>query len=32
MAGYEKKLIEGLILDPDDVDIFRQLADFYITE
>lgn len=32
MAGYEKKLIEGLILDPDDIDIFRQLADFYFTD
>lgn len=32
MAGYEKKLIEGLILDPDDIDIFRQLADFYFSE
>lgn len=32
LAGYEKKLIEGLILDPDDIDIFRQLADFYFGE
>lgn len=32
MAGYEKKLIEGLILDPDDIDIYRQLADFYFSD
>ena len=32
MAGYEKKLIEWLILDPDDIDIYRQLADFYFSE
>lgn len=32
LAGYEKKLIEGLILDPTDIDIFRQLADFYFSE
>lgn len=32
MAGYEKKLIEWLILDPDDIDIYRQLADFYFSD
>lgn len=32
LAWYEKKLIEWLILDPDDIDIYRQLADFYFSE
>lgn len=32
LAGYEKKLIEGLMLEPSDIDIFRQLADLYFTE